>query len=789
MPKPLSTDIETGPGQGAGRPGPPGPPGAGFNAGLDLTGTSKAQAVIGFKTRPLSDDAPDDGDAYVYNATLGQWIPGPAGGGSVPRLSRHIFVDSLTAVSSGQQDGSVGKPFSTVQKALDVVNAGPSQSRWSVFIVPGNYDETLSLGPEKDVSLVSPGYGLVRINISSYSSFNWSVSGTSSLTLRNIAMAVLNWADGPSSAPDTGVLYLDDSSVFSVFGSGNNEVDIVATGPNTFVDTALVRGIYFADGVHHVGQVDAGSVEIRSTFVEGTVVAQEGEMTLSDCTFDPGASIVMQSYGQYLYVDSVSYYWIQEYSVHMEMGSCFLEIVESGEKIRFNYQYDSSEYYCALTDVGQVVGMSRSSACWVYIPSRSTVPFPVGCVIRISQESVGTVTIKPAPGVTFYSNASPTGDSFKLKGLYAMAWAWQREPNIWVITGELAGSDTTDRPDVFSGGIDGNLFASSGTTTLTRPTFYNQVILSGTAKIDTAGFPLYIRYFDARNASQGAIFRAANPGGNGIVGSSAGNTGGAGLAATSFLGGSTAGGAGGDPTTSTTGASGSNGVDTVNAKGGNGGNGGNGGTGPAGPGTGGIVGVGAAALDSGVRFLYLLNELTCRDGGGSFGVRVTGGAGGGGGPSGSGSGAGNQGGAGGGGGGGGGVMHVRFGKIITDSSTTPFGVVQCKGGRGGNGATTSSPGSFVGGGAGGGGGGGGYIYAVVGNVEGDSINGFFDASGGDGGNGSAGGGAGTAGTTGVGGVGGCIECINLSKNTAEQVAGSSAGGAQAGGSCLMDLTA
>ncbi|MFC6047768.1 hypothetical protein ACFPYM_07970, partial [Methylobacterium hispanicum] len=45
----------------------------------------------------------------------------------------------------------------------------------------------------------------------------------------------------------------------------------------------------------------------------------------------------------------------------------------------------------------------------------------------------------------------------------------------------------------FGDGSDGDLTASSGTTTLTRDTFYNNVTLSGSAIIDTAGHRLFVK--------------------------------------------------------------------------------------------------------------------------------------------------------------------------------------------------------------------------------------------------------------------------------------------------------
>lgn len=323
MPKPYNPSFETGPGQGAGRPGPPGPPGAGFSAGLDLTGTSKEQTVIGFRTVPLSNDPPNDGDAYVFDVSLGEWVPGPAGGGTVPRLSRHLFVDGGTAVAPMFQDGSIGKPFSTLQTALDVVNAGASGSLWSVFMTPGDYEESLSFFGDRRIAIVSPGYGLVSINASSYSSVSWTITSNSTLFLRNIVISSVTASDGPNDAPNVGSLFLDNSSVATIT-CGAYTVDVTVTGPSSFVGSASVSGIFVADGSNHISTVSADVVEIHSTTVDGSITATVGNAYCVDVSFDSSASVHLTGYGQILYVDDVSKYWIGVNSVPVSGGTIVL---------------------------------------------------------------------------------------------------------------------------------------------------------------------------------------------------------------------------------------------------------------------------------------------------------------------------------------------------------------------------------------------------------------------------------------------------------------------------------
>jgi len=82
---------------------------------------------------------------------------------------------------------------------------------------------------------------------------------------------------------------------------------------------------------------------------------------------------------------------------------------------------------------------------------------------------------------------------------------------------------------LFGDGSDGNVSGSSGTTTLSRDMYYNNLTLSGTAKIDTAGFRIFVAgTLDLSNAGTAAISHTAT---NGNIGTfPAGTVGGAAVA-------------------------------------------------------------------------------------------------------------------------------------------------------------------------------------------------------------------------------------------------------------------
>lgn len=304
-------------------------------------------------------------------------------------------------------------------------------------------------------------------------------------------------------------------------------------------------------------------------------------------------------------------------------------------------------------------------------------------------------------------------------------------------------------------GSDGNVTISSGTTTLVRDMYYNNLTMSGTGILNTSGFKIFIKgILDLTAAQAGAIQWNGNNGSN-----ASGATGGA---APSAQNGGTVGsiGTGGSGTTATT-ANGGNGTAGLinNSNSTVSGAGGGGGTGTSGTGGG-----GGAARTSAFALPFERFEANLLLGA----VLLSGGTGGSGGGAGAGDGS-NNGGGSGSGGSGGGIVAI-YANIIVKSSNTPAGVIQANGGNGGNGGNTSA--GVTGGGGGGGGGSGGWVYIAYNKLYGPSISRAVWANGGTGGNGGTSTGAGSSGGSGGNaGSGGRINIVNIPSSTANNLLG------------------
>lgn len=92
------------------------------------------------------------------------------GAGGVPVLTNTVFVDKNTAVLPANQNGSIGKPFSTITAALTTILA----TGGLLLIVPGDYsaEAAINVNPVNGVTLVNLAQVTMFINASGTSDQN-----------------------------------------------------------------------------------------------------------------------------------------------------------------------------------------------------------------------------------------------------------------------------------------------------------------------------------------------------------------------------------------------------------------------------------------------------------------------------------------------------------------------------------------------------------------------------------------------------------------------------------------
>lgn len=94
-------------------------------------------------------------------------------------------------------------------------------------------------------------------------------------------------------------------------------------------------------------------------------------------------------------------------------------------------------YTTVLSDNGSVVTLANASAVAVTIPPYSSVAYPIGAQITLTQYGAGQVTISGGSGVTINSTGA-TATAPKLRVQYSTATAIQTSTNTWLVVGDIA---------------------------------------------------------------------------------------------------------------------------------------------------------------------------------------------------------------------------------------------------------------------------------------------------------------------------------------------------------------
>ena len=93
-------------------------------------------------------------------------------------------------------------------------------------------------------------------------------------------------------------------------------------------------------------------------------------------------------------------------------------------------------YTLALADASSLVGCANASPIALTIPPNSSVAFPVGSIVHISQDGAGAVTVTPGVGVTI-NRAAATA---KTRAQWAMLTIIKRATDTWQLAGDAAAS-------------------------------------------------------------------------------------------------------------------------------------------------------------------------------------------------------------------------------------------------------------------------------------------------------------------------------------------------------------
>lgn len=94
---------------------------------------------------------------------------------------------------------------------------------------------------------------------------------------------------------------------------------------------------------------------------------------------------------------------------------------------------EGASYTLVLADANRLVEMENGSANNLTIPPNSSVAFPVGTQILISQLGAGQTTVVAGSGVTLRSSGGKT----KLSAQYSMGSLIKRGTDEWYLAGDI----------------------------------------------------------------------------------------------------------------------------------------------------------------------------------------------------------------------------------------------------------------------------------------------------------------------------------------------------------------
>jgi len=358
------------------KPGPPGPQGRSGSAGpvgpsgqhgptgaSGVTGEKGEKGEVGFvgATGPIGVTGPAGmtgpvGATGAYGGPGPQGLQGPQGprglqGSAGPQgpegpgivlpFTFDIFVDGGTVIDPTTADGSISKPFKTIQSAIDSIIALPFGNEYDVYtvlITGGQYDENLTiLGNDKRIALV--GLGHVSLGTQgSTRNINWTVSGSSTTVSPALSLKTINstfrsgtgkfFVTGGIATANSTTKVLDLELSAEVAGNISFTTTSVASPVNLFLYNAIIsgalnpstptlqRGVWLqvaensafkgAITVENYGRIQSCAIlqgmQILSTAPAG---ADPDGMLLTDFSGNfTGPS------GSYLRVDSYTNYWL-----------------------------------------------------------------------------------------------------------------------------------------------------------------------------------------------------------------------------------------------------------------------------------------------------------------------------------------------------------------------------------------------------------------------------------------------------------------------------------------------
>jgi hypothetical protein len=108
-------------------------------------------------------------------------------------------------------------------------------------------------------------------------------------------------------------------------------------------------------------------------------------------------------------------------------------------KINLAFDAEVASYTAVLANSGQVVTMDNGSANTFFIPTNTSVAFPIGTQINVLQIGAGQTTIQATTSVTTtIQSTGATAAAPKLRARYSAATCIKVGTDTWYVIGDIA---------------------------------------------------------------------------------------------------------------------------------------------------------------------------------------------------------------------------------------------------------------------------------------------------------------------------------------------------------------
>lgn len=119
-------------------------------------------------------------------------------------------------------------------------------------------------------------------------------------------------------------------------------------------------------------------------------------------------------------------------TVKVNAAETALEFVEPAAAVLVAVSAQTAAYTLVLADAGKAVEMDVASANTVTIPPESSVDFPVGTVVEVTQVGAGQTTVAAGSGVTVR-----TPSTLVLTGQWSTVTLRKRGADDWLLAGDV----------------------------------------------------------------------------------------------------------------------------------------------------------------------------------------------------------------------------------------------------------------------------------------------------------------------------------------------------------------